>query len=117
MYYLREDEPLSIWRVPADGGEESPVFEHPGLTLSGFTVWERNLLFFLQEPGVPISAHAFDLDVGNTREIFRLPAGVRLGRYGRMAVSPDGRWIVYPQQDGADSDLMVVRDFAAARRR
>ncbi len=117
VYYLREGELFSIWKVPVDGGEERLVFEHPGLTMSGFSVWDGNLVYFLREPGTPISIHTFDPETADTRELFRFDASVRLGRYGRLTVSPDGRWIVYPQEDGRGGDLMVVNGFGESDRR
>jgi len=116
VYYLREAELFGIWRVTAAGGDERLVFEHPGLTLSGFTVWNGNLVYFLQEEGAPISAHILDPESGATREIFRFDETVRLGRYGRLTVSPDGHWIVYPQDNSLGSDLMLVSGFGATAR-
>lgn len=36
---------------------------------------------------------------------------VSLTGAGRLAVSPDGRWLLYPQVDQAGSDILLVENF------
>ncbi|HSB14935.1 MAG TPA: hypothetical protein VLE22_10785, partial [Bryobacteraceae bacterium] len=99
--------PQSVWRVPAEGGEKTKVLDavHPyGL----WTVGKEGIYFFT----VPDKKRHSDLSIyefatGKTRKILTIER--RVATF--IAVSPDGRTILYPQVDEAGSDLMLVENF------
>jgi len=45
-----------------------------------------------------------------TRKLTRVAVLDKLPRWG-LAVSPDGKWIVYDQEDVTGSDLILVENF------
>jgi len=52
-----------------------------------------------------------DLTTGVTRSLTGPDSAVRLAKYGRLTVSPDGRWVAYPQREGQGADLITVEGF------
>lgn len=110
VYYLKLTRPMSIWRMPCDGGEESLVLERE-LKLQSFTVWRQNLFYVPQRVDETLSIERFDLVRGEASTFLEPSPGALVGKYGRISVSPDGRWILYPQEDGKGSDIMLVENF------
>jgi hypothetical protein len=51
--------------------------------------------------------HFYNIATGQTTKVFTVERPV----YNHMAVSPDGRTIIYPQFDELGSDLMLVDNF------
>jgi Tol biopolymer transport system component len=110
IYYekaVRYPEECSVWRMPADGGEETRVLDSTACG-HAYAVWEQGIYFFTptdKQGHRDISLHEFA--TGRARKILTIenPA------VWAMAVSPDGRTILYTQVDEAGSDLMLVENF------
>jgi Tol biopolymer transport system component/tRNA A-37 threonylcarbamoyl transferase component Bud32 len=109
LYYCRGYPfALSVWKIPIEGGEETKILDsvHPGALWS---VRQEGIYYF----AAPDAKGASDLCLlefvsGKTRKLFRVD---RKLKYGGVAVSPDGRTILYGQIDEAGSDLMLVENF------
>jgi Tol biopolymer transport system component len=107
LYYSRGwPGPQSVWKIPVAGGESTRVLEAiaPG---GKWTVGSDGIYFFT----VPDEKGHTDLSVyefatGKTRKIRTMGRPV-----DDMAVSPDGRTILYSQLDEESSDLMLVENF------
>lgn len=110
LYYVKLTRPMSIWRMPSDGGEESLVLERE-LKLQSFTVWRQNLFYVPERVDETLSIERYDLVRGEASTFLEPSPGALVGKYGRISVSPDGRWILYPQEDGKGSDIMLVENF------
>jgi dipeptidyl aminopeptidase/acylaminoacyl peptidase len=105
LYYSRSSHDSTIWRVPIGGGPEEQVpgapkpFEpsHWSLVASGIYLVDGNgdLLFY-------------KFDTGSATKV--LHDGRFLTNWS-MAVSPDGREIVWAQVDENTADLMLVKNF------
>ena len=98
-----------MWKIPVAGGESTRVLE--AIAPGGKWTVGPDGIYFLTVPDQ--KGHA-DLSVykfatGKTRKIIRFVER-RLGG-GLLAVSPDGRTILYAQLDEAGSDLMLVENF------
>jgi len=111
VYYVKGDpypEKCSVWSVPAGGGEESSVIDFLQCD-GGWQVGEPGIYFFAKpdEKGrSELRLHEFA--TGKARKILVLDRQVALTG---LAVSPDGRTILYGQTDQGNSDLMLVENF------
>ena len=122
VYYLKQTAPYSIWKVPVEGGEESLVLERKGLSVSGFDVWSapgwgESLVFLLRGVEGGPRIERLELASGEIEVVARLGASTRVGKYGRISVSSDGQWVLYPQDDSPGSDLILVEGLAATGER
>ena len=107
LYYSRGwPGPQSVWKMPVAGGESTRVLEAmaPG---GKWTVGPDGIYFFT----VPDEKGHTDLSVyefatGKTGKIRTMGRPV-----DDMAVSPDGRTILYSQLHEESSDLMLVENF------
>ena len=109
LYFTKGSSPPSLWRVPADGGEETeilPAFDHP----ANLCVTDQGIYF------VPVRNEAgggssviqlLRLATGKLELVATIDKDLSYG----LCVSPDGRWLLYSQIDQATCDLMLVENF------
>jgi len=95
-----------IWRVPVDGGDETKVLDQGR---QNYWALCRECLCFLSRTasGAPV-IRFYSFATGRLTDIVELP---KAKGYNHLAVSPDGKWILYSQLDRVDSDLMLVENF------
>jgi hypothetical protein len=98
--------PLSIWKVPVEGGEETKILA--SVSLSWFwTLGKKKIYYFTKADQ---KGHGdlltYDLETGETLKILTVERPV-----WSLAVSPDERTILFAQIDEASSDLMLVENF------
>ncbi len=110
LYYVKLTSPMSIWRRPSDGGEERLVLERE-IKLPSLSVWSQSLLYVPERVDNTLSIERYDLIGKEASTLLEPSGGALVGKYGRISVSPDGRWILYPQEDGKGSDIMLVENF------
>src|SRR5215472_4706330 len=88
-------------------GTESPVDNMP--TLSFWVNWEiasGGVYFFPVDDHLTL--HYFDLSTRKVRSILKISGG---GAWAGLSVSPDGRYLLYPELDDYRSDIMLVKNF------
>src|SRR4029450_5687731 len=100
---------LSVWRVPIDGGEETKVLDsvHPQ---TRWTVRQEGI-YYLSAPDANGASDLclFEFVSGKIKKLLRAPQ--KMTESGDVAISPDGRTVLYSQADEAGSDLMLVENF------
>ncbi len=108
LYYAKKTgSPTAIWRVPVDGGEETPIVE--GLSNSlNFVVAKRGL-YFVAVGDAPhkTSIDFFEFETGKQTTLLNLGKQWSVG----MALSPDEKSLLYSVVDSAGSNLMLVDKF------
>ncbi|MCA1630342.1 MAG: protein kinase [Acidobacteria bacterium] len=117
LYYSRRNalptnksSATGAWRLPLAGGEEERVFDQ-GTTGTMF-ITPGGVCFF--DPAFP-TAPTIKFYNFASRQVTTLvtldPAksGAALG--SRLAVSPDGLWVLYSQMDQNDYEIMLVENF------
>jgi Tol biopolymer transport system component len=107
LYYEKGyPSPVSVWRMPVAGGEETKVLD--SVISNTWTVRKEGIYFIAaadKQGHSSICLHEFA--TGKIRKIGMIERPVTLG----MAVSPDGRTLLYAQVDETGSDLMLVENF------
>ncbi|MBL8294613.1 MAG: serine/threonine-protein kinase [Bryobacterales bacterium] len=106
LYYSQAAGTSSLWKIPLEGGEEIQMFD--GITFLNFTVMPNGI--FLIAPGNDTNQRSIEFFDFGTRKMKTLAAIGRPITNG-LSVSPDGRTILYAQQDQLTSDLMLVENF------
>ncbi len=110
-------DPAAVWRVPAEGGEEVAVLDSPRLVHgSAWAVVEQGIYFIDVERSEALAAEGFlkffRFDTGRVTRIASLGEQLATTRgQVQVAVSPDGSWILYVQDDQGGADLMLVENF------
>ena len=110
IYYSGNPGHLGTWlrRTPARGGEATDVFPE---RVSGrnFVVTEAGIWYLTPSPGLKEGSllQFYDFASKGTRTVYRTSAPVDAG----LTLAPDGRRILFTQQDRRGSDLMLVENF------
>jgi len=109
VYWAKRDV-TGIWRVPVEGGAESQA-----LNVSTESLWaltDQGIYFFDLEQPTGFALKFYSFVTGKTTLLRQFPKGTRIDTLSTaLTVSPDGRWILYPQFDQAGSDLRLVENF------
>ena len=90
-----------------EGGEEVQILDQ---VPEGYWAVAEQGIYFLNSKGTPLTIELCSFATGRTRAIATVekePQWITPG----LAVSPDGRWILYAQVDQQDSDIMLVENF------
>ena len=98
LYYSRESGD-GLWKMPVDGGPETQVAK--SLFRNNFVVTEGGIYF---TPASEPSVQFLDLASGATRTVAKLEKRPDLG----LALSPDGRYMLFTLVDFEGSDLMLA---------
>jgi len=108
LYYMKGwPEAVSVWRASVDGSQESKVLESVH-SEGQWTVGKQGIYFFRTPDKKGHSDISFyDFATGEIRKLLTIQRPVD----NHIAVSPDGRTIIYPQSDEAGSVLMLVENF------
>ena len=105
IYYARPD---GIWRVPAQGGEETLVLGGiPDSDASNWVAANRGLYFLNRKN----TGATLDFLNFKTRRISPLMPVDKRWDVSALAVSPDGRSLLHDQIDQSGSDLMLIENF------
>ena len=111
VYYQKIHGDSEVWKVPAVGGEETRVLGPAGHFQ--FAVVADGIYFI--EPGSPgfagwikgNSLKFFSFAKGTAEKVFDIKDLPYIG----LSVSPDGRYVLFSQEDPFVCDLMLVENF------
>jgi len=111
FYYAKGRDVPGIWRIPVEGGVETPVVDHHGAGFyRSWAVTKEGIYFVTAEiPARPI-IEFFSFAAGDVRPVATIERPVHPRVWG-FAVSPDSRWILYTQTDQSGSDIMLMEKF------
>lgn len=104
LYYAKATRPMSIWRMPVDGGEETKVLDFLSYNFN-FAVAAKGI-YLLAIRGRVASIEFFDFTTRKTTPLYTLDRPFWFG----FALSPDERSILFSKIDSRSSDLMVVEN-------
>jgi Tol biopolymer transport system component len=110
VYYAQYHTP-GIWRVPVEGGEETQVLDQSGM--GRWALADQGICFLdFRAPPIPV-IKMYGFASGRVSMIRQFPKGTPLDYVSEsaIAVSPDGRWIIYTQLDQTGSNLMLVENY------
>jgi len=114
LYYTKDLWDTSLWRVPVSGGQTTKVLEGLSAYIN-LAIVEKGIYFIpVHDAASGYSIQFLDFQTNKIRQIAsierRLGSG-HLGDDGGLAISPDGRWILYTQVDQGGAELKLVENF------
>jgi len=101
--YFSKFEAPGIWKMPIDGGEESRLLADQGGQMWWNWALARNGIYLLDDDKLRF----FDFATGKKTSVYTSEKPLLMG----LAVSPDGKSILYPQIDIAESSVMLLKNF------
>ena len=112
LYYAKMTD-SGIWRMPVNGGDEALVADviEPG-RWGYWAVAPKGIYFVNLDSPRNHTIDFFDFSTKKIKTIASLTEQFNTeAADSALAVSPDGRWILYTQLDQAESDIMLVENF------
>jgi len=108
VYYAKGFGIPGIWRVPVAGGEETLVLDEPVLGL--WALLDKGIYFVNLKATPHATIDFFNFATGSTMRVAAIEKELQLTS-PTLAVSPDGRWLLYAEVDNFESDIMLVENF------
>ena len=107
IYYTKDLFNTSVWRLPVEGGQATKVLEGLSNYLNLAIVDEG--IYFIPQQVAPLasSIEFLDFATNHTKRIANFGKFLTNG----LALSPDGRWILYAQDELGVSELRLVENF------
>ena len=106
LYYAKWGEP-GLWRMPVDGGQETRVLEH---TPTWYWAVASTGIYFLDDAFDPHGRlEFFDFATRSTTPIFAIEK--RAPEFGGLTLSPDGKSLLFGQNETDESYIMLVKNF------
>ncbi len=110
LYYTKARYAPGIWSKPVAGGEETFVLDHHRAGYWRYwAVVERGIYFATAEQPERPLIEFFDFATGQVTPVAVLERGIERAMSG-LAVSPDGRWLIWSQLDQVGSDIMLMEN-------
>jgi eukaryotic-like serine/threonine-protein kinase len=105
LFYTKNDEHSSLWTMPLPGGSEEQVAD--SVYERSFTVTENGVYYIPAPTSGPMVIKFLDFATRKIRDAGRLEGPTFEG----LSVSPDGKYLLYTQTDGAGADLLTIDNF------
>jgi Tol biopolymer transport system component len=107
LYFTKKEGVDGLWRVPVAGGEETRVVD----SLFRYNYFATSSgVYYATRPdaaGLHSTVRYFDFATKKTTDIMPVDARLDLG----LAVSPDGKYLLFTKIDYLGADLMLVEKF------
>ena len=112
LYYAKFDA-AGVWRMPTEGGEESLVVDRPKPREWGYWAVADRGIYFINSESKPLATiEFFSFETNRVTRIATIEKEP-INTASNLAISPDGRWLLYTQLDRSDSDIMLVQNLTA----
>ncbi len=106
IYFSKVESP-GIWKMPSNGGEETRVLDQPAAgDWSNWAVAQNGIYFFDSSIENSPSVKFFDFATGNKTLVHKADEH-SMG----LALSPDGKAILFTRPESVDSTIMLVKNF------
>ena len=109
LYFVHDLGKADIWRLSLRNGKSEPVLQtlEPGMW-GAWTV-DRNKLYYMKRRrsiGEPADIFRMDLGSGVTETLGKVQNVVN----GGISISPDGRWMLFAQNNSSRSSSIMIMD-------
>lgn len=111
VYYTQDRGSSYIWRIPATGGEEKPVFDFHQKNYSRLWAIDREGVYFAAlDPRAGPVIGFFNFLNGAVRTIAEINGNLPNSVSG-LTISPDGKTLLVPTVAQPGSDLVMIENF------
>ncbi len=107
IYFTKMDQ-SGVWKMPIEGGDETRILDQPSLW-SEWRMVQSGIYFFNPTISPNGRIDFFDFASRETTPILTLDSPFPM--FGGLAVSPDGKSLLYGQSELDFSYIMLVRNF------
>lgn len=108
IFHVMKPDGVVLWRKPALGGPEERLEKIPKLRYGDSWAAIATGIYYTDTLSKPVSINFYEFASGVTRTVMTLKQ-VPVPSGPGIAVSPDGRWLLYTQIDDEQSEIMLAQ--------
>jgi Tol biopolymer transport system component/DNA-binding winged helix-turn-helix (wHTH) protein len=109
IFNVTEPTGVVLWSKPAGGGPEVPLEKMPKLTYADAWTATTAGIYYTDSLSQPVTINFYEFKTKATRTVMTVKEAPPPGTGPGIAVSPDGRWLLYTNKD-EDSEIMLAPD-------
>jgi Tol biopolymer transport system component/DNA-binding winged helix-turn-helix (wHTH) protein len=111
IYYTKALEETSLWRLPVEGGQPSKMLENVSYMMN-LVILNTGIYFIPVATSSESSIRFLNLATNQVEPVADFEKVLIGGFFSAgLAISPDGRWILYTQRDQVGAELRLVENF------
>jgi len=99
-----------IWRIPAEGGDETLVLDGQ-IDYHSWAPLDTGICLINRSPTARETIEFYDFATRKRRRLATVEAEANAPASAGFAVSPDGRWLLYSHLDQVVNDIMLIDNF------
>ncbi|HKX26182.1 MAG TPA: winged helix-turn-helix domain-containing protein [Blastocatellia bacterium] len=111
IYYTQDRGLSAIWQAPVAGGREQPLYDFGQKDYSRmWTIRPEGIYFAIPGPGSGSIVRRFNPALGQATTVAVVDGSLPSSVSG-LAISPDGKYLLFPRVIKRDGDLMMIEKF------
>ena len=111
VFYMKALMDTSLWKATIEGGQVTKILDGVS-SYQNLALVDGGLYFVPYGNRAASSSIQFlNFATNEIRPVTNFEKPLRAGNEGGLAVSPDGKWILYTQTEQAGAELMLVENF------
>lgn len=107
IFNITEPDGVVLWTKPIDGDARKRLDGMPKLRYDDAWTATANGIYYTDSSSQPIIVNFYDFATHTTRRVMTLKQSPVPGAGPGISVSPDGHWLLYPQIDDEQSEIML----------
>jgi Tol biopolymer transport system component/DNA-binding winged helix-turn-helix (wHTH) protein len=107
IFNVTEPTGVVLWTKPASGGPEAPLENMPRLTYADAWTATSVGIYYTDSLSQPVTINLYEFATRTTRTLMTVKEAPPPGIGPGIAVSPDGRWLLYTEND-EHSEIMLA---------
>jgi Tol biopolymer transport system component/DNA-binding winged helix-turn-helix (wHTH) protein len=108
IFNVLESNGVVLWSKPAGGGPQAPLESLPKVGYDDAWAATTAGIYYTDSSSRPISVNFYEFASRTTRRLMTLRQSPIPGGGPGIAVSPDGRWLLYCQSGDEQSEIMLA---------
>ena len=108
IFHVMKPDGVVLWSKPTRGGPEERLEKIPKLRYGDSWAAIATGIYYTDTSSKPVSVKVYEFASGVTRTVMSLKQ-VPVPSGPGIAVSPDGRWLLYTQVDDEQSEIMLAQ--------
>jgi Tol biopolymer transport system component len=108
IFGVAEETGIALWTRPVSGGPEAPLANMPRVRYEDSWAATPTGIYFTDSSSTPVVLDFYEFASHSTHRVMMLKqTPLPFGTAG-IAVSPDGRWLLYAQADEDQSEILLA---------
>jgi Tol biopolymer transport system component len=108
IFGVAEESGVVLWTTPVSGGPQVPLENMPRLRYEDSWAATTTGIYYTDSSSMPVVLNFYEFATHATHRVMILKQTPVLFGAAGIAVSPDGRWLLYTQAEDDQSELLLA---------